>query len=122
MRPDLVSRKIKRVHSIVRTIERLRSDLFVKFVPPLFQEGYARLVVCPPAAWVVITADKDYLEKIDSVKIDHTEQELERQLKFFDEDGNEMYPPPQDIVAMYTLSSERVRQDVINNNIDSGRD
>lgn len=112
MRLDLVERRIKKVSSSVRTIERLRSDLFVKYLPPLFQDGYARLVITPPASWVVVTIDREFLAKIDAVRLDYTDPDPKRYLKFFDADGNELYPPPRDIVALFTLSEERVIKDV----------
>jgi hypothetical protein len=100
-----IENKIKKVSNVVKAIETLRSDLFVKLLPPLYVDHYARTIFCSPAIWVVITKDKEYLNKIYKVLMDNADPDPGRHIKFFDENEIELLPVPEDIIALISMSS-----------------
>jgi len=102
-----IENAISKVATTVTAIESLRSRLFVKQLPPLYQKHVAKTVFCPPAIWAVVTSDKEYLQKIEKVVLDLADPEPERHIKFFDLDGNELLPAPRDIIALVTMNSAR---------------
>ncbi len=99
-----INNKVRNVGTTVSAIESLRKRLFYQQLPPLYAEHAARTVFCDGLIWVVVSADKDTIEKIDKVSVDNSAETGEH-VKLFDELGEPM-AVPKDIVVLYQSAGD----------------
>ena len=98
-----IEQRIKSVATAVKAIENMRGKLFTKMLPELYKQRYARTIFNAPAIWCVVTQNQDYLERIERIALDNL-SDLGQHVKFYDAEGSEMIPVPEDIIAIFTLN------------------
>jgi hypothetical protein len=96
---------VQSVGTTVSAIESLRSKLFYKQLPSLYQEHAARTIFCDNLIWVVVTAQKDILPRIGRIVLNNAADTGEH-IELYDEEGNPMLPIPSDIVVLYQGAGE----------------
>lgn len=111
-----VEQRIASVANAVKLIEETRSNLFVKMLPSLYADEYARTIFNKPLVWSVITIDKEFLRKIERVFLDNL-ADLGGHLKFYDATDVELLPIPPDIIALMTMNTGQsdVSKEIIEN-------
>ena len=100
MKNVINDRRIKSVESTVKKIETLRRNLFIKLLPPLYHDHFARTIFDDKNTWVLVTSNKNILEKIEHVEIDYT-ADIGKHIKLWDESKNPI-DVPKDIVVLFS--------------------
>lgn len=111
---------MQNVATTVSAIESLRSKLFVKLLPPLYQEHAARTIFCDGVTWVVVTAEKDLLPTIGRVVLNNAADTGEH-IELYDIENKQILPIPKDIVVLYQSISTPHKQ-MVKDLIDAGDD